>query len=116
MSGGHYEYGQLVLLRDSVEADKADQKHYAGLDDRSKDILREAFHQVLRESGRLSSLIKSLDDYIEGDIGIDGVESALVDWFGYNPFPRPRNGLTIDQAMAWVDSLRLPQKKETPSA
>lgn len=114
MSGGYYEYGQLACLAEDTQADYKESRHYVGLSDRNADILREAFHQVSSAATKLYNLTKALDYYLEGDHGIEKLELALVDWLGYNPFPKPLNGMSVEDALKWVDSLRQNKEENTP--
>lgn len=110
MSGGHYEYGQLYSLAEDAQADYKEPRYYSDLDAQSVDILRESFHQVSAGATKLYNLTKALDYYICGDYGIEQLELALTDWFGYNPFPKPLKGMSKEDALKWVDSLQ--QNKE----
>lgn len=107
MSGGHFEYDQLLLVADEA------QRGYLTLaksmetstDVDTDPMLAEALYQVSEGARKLYDLSKAADYYISGDHGREKLRDALIRFFGYDRFPEPLNGMSKEDALDWVRSL-----------
>lgn len=114
MSGGHFEYGQLLLVADDA---KREYETLAGKVDENTDVdthamLVEALYQVSEGARKLYDLAKAADYYISGDHGREKLKGALTRFFGYDRFPEPLNGMSLKAALDWLESLKQNTNKE----
>lgn len=115
MSGGYFEYEQLLLVADDA------QRGYESLAERVPEItdlatlemLAEALYQVREGARKLYDLAKAADYYISGDYGREKLRGALTRFFGYDRFPEPLNGMSREAALEWIESLRRNTDKES---